>query len=567
MSHHHLAKIRLFLSRINQNLHPETRSEFAQILSKLRPEFYAAMGFTALVNLLLLTPTLYMLQIFDRVLLSHSGFSLFALTLVMAFFLIVLSFSEWIRARLLVRVGVKFDMAVNGRLFHAALAEQWQNPSAHSAESFQDLAQIRQFLTGNGLFAFLDLPWSLIYLAVLFLLHPVLGWLALFFATLMAFFSFWSGKQLQRPIKAAQDTGRDLRGYLRARLRNAEAIVSMGMQARLAAEHADRSAAQNTVERIAQDRTQRLQSAAKFITLTQQSLTLAAGALLVIAGDLTPGAMIAANALMGRATQPFSVMLSTWKNTLAAKDAFLRLEQLLARHPALPAVATPTPPTTGGPLIVRQLSAHAPGHPLPVLADLSFTIPGGGAVVGVVGPSGSGKSTLLQCLMGIWPQAQLNGTIDLSGQSLANWPRTAFGYLPQDVELGEGSIAENIARFGQPNAQAVVAACQQAGAHEMILRLPQGYDTRLTERRHLSGGQRQRIALARAFYGNPALLTLDEPDSSLDDEGRAVLLAALKTAKAQGQTVFIATHHQHILEAATHLLVLEQGRLARQVAC
>jgi len=537
------------------------RSELAATLWLLRREFAVCTVFTAVVNLLLLTPSLYMLQVFDRVLASQSELTLLALTLVMLFLFLALAFAEWSRSRLLVRTGVKMDEQINTRLFTASFVSHLEQEGGNASQAFADLSQLRQFLTGPGLFAFLDAPWAPIYTLVLFLLHPWLGWLSLLFTVVLVAVAWLSHRLTHLPVERAQAAGLEVGAYLQAKLRNAETMEAMGMLGGLRRRYLGRHRRYLALNHRAQDLVLRLQGSSRFLRYAQQSLALGAGALLVIEGELTPGAMVAANLLVGRATQPVDALVSSWKAFLAARLAFLRIETLLQRHPATRARAMPARPR--GEVRLERLSATAPGRTEPILKDLNAVFPAG-AVIGVIGPSGSGKSTLARALIGVWPWSE--GGVLLDGQTITGWRREELGpylgYLPQDVELFAGSIAENIARFGRIDSDKVIAAAQAAGMHEMILRFAQGYDTPIGEAgQALSGGQRQRIALARALYGEPSLVVLDEPNANLDDAGEAALLRAIAELKRRGKTVFLISHRLNIIGSVDRLLLLRDGRI------
>ncbi len=538
------------------------RSELRAVLWRFRREFAVCMVFSALINLLMLTPTLYMLQLFDRVMISQSLLTLGAMTLVMLFFFAVMSFSEWLRSRLLVRLGVRLDEELNSRVFNASFESQLRQFGGNPAQAFSDLTNLRQFMTGNGLFAFMDAPWTPIYLAVLFMLHPWLGALGVVFSLILVVLAWFSNRATQAPLEKAMESSGQTTTFVQSKLRNAEVIEAMGMLGDLRRHWMSRHRNHLRLNGTASDVSARVQALTKFVRYTQQSLALGAGALLVIEGELTAGAMIAANVLMGRATQPLDMMVGTWKSFLGARKSFARLEALLDRHPARPAGLVREVPR--GEMRIEGLVATAPGRQLPILQGLTADFPAG-EVIGIIGPSGSGKSTLARALVGIWPFTE--GRVLLDGEPIDSWDRDELGpfigYLPQDIELFEGTIAENIARFGNIDPDKVIRACQRAGVHDMILRLPKGYDTPMGEAGNtLSGGQRQRIGLARAMYGDPSVLVLDEPNSNLDEVGEAALLRAVHDLKAQGRTVFLITHRSGILAATDRLLLLKEGEIA-----
>ena len=537
------------------------RSELTTALWAFRREFVVAGVFSMVANVLMLAPTLYMLQVFDRVMSSRSELTLLAMSLITLFLLLVMAFAEWMRSRVLVQSGMRLDAVLSTRVFNASFDARLSEAGTSPARALGDLINVRQFLTGNGILAFFDTPWAPVYLAVLFLLHPFLGYAALFFAVVQALLVWFGHRQTVQPAEDAAKATSDAGAYLHSKLRNAEVLESMGMVHNLRPHWAARHGNALDLQGGAQAITHRITAWSKFIRYTQQSLALGAGALLVIDGQLSPGGMIAANVLMSRALAPIDMLANTWRSFIAARAAFERLEALLSAHPARDPALTRVAPH--GAVELRNVVATAAGRVQPILKGISTSVAAGTVVV-VLGPSGSGKSTLARCLLDIWPGA--SGEVLLDGLPLSGWDRTELGphvgYLPQDIELFEGSIAENIARFGEIDADKVIAAARSAGLHDMILRFPKGYDTSIGEAGSLlSGGQRQRIGLARAVYGNPVLVVLDEPNANLDDVGEAALVRTVQQLKARGCTVFLITHRPGILAVADRLLILEEGRV------
>lgn len=542
------------------------RSELARALGAFRREFIMVAVFSAVANLLLLAPTLYMLQVFDRVMLSQSELTLLVLSLITLFFYVVGAFSEWMRSRVLVRAGMRMDGMLSTRVFNASFESNLRQLGTHSSKAFNDLIQVRQFLTGNGVFALFDAPWAPVYLAVVFFLHPLLGFLAILFALVQVALVWFGHRKTVAPAELAQQAASQEQHYLQSKLRNVEVVEPMGMVPNLLARWKQEHAKTLQAQGMAQDVSHRITAYSKFVRYSQQSLALGAGALLVIDGQLSPGAMIAANILMTRTLAPIDLLAQTWRGMITARSAFRRLEQLLEqtpeRDPALQRVAPQ------GVLRLVNVVAGAMGRSEPILKNVSLQLQPGTVTV-VLGPSGSGKSTLARCMMGIWPQ--YSGEVLLDERPISGWSRYELGpylgYLPQDIEMFEGTIAENIARFGEIDSEKVIAAATDAGLHEMILRFPKGYDTPMGEAGHmLSGGQRQRIGLARALYGKPCLVVLDEPNANLDDVGEAALVRAVQTLKDKGSTVVLVTHRSGIVAMADQLLVMKDGVLHRQGA-
>ena len=535
------------------------RSELTRALWVFRREFVVVGVFSMVANVLMLSPTLYMLQVFDRVMVSRSELTLLAMSLITLFLFGVMAFAEWMRSRVLVRAGVQLDGLLGTRVFNASFEANLAPSGVSPARAFGDLIQIRQFLTGNGILGFFDTPWTPIYMAVLFILHPMLGFLALFFAAVQGALAWFGHRSTVAPAEAASKAGSEASAYLQGKLRNAEVLEPMGMVHNLRPHWAQRHAHAQQLQGRAQALTHRITAWSKFIRYAQQSLALGAGALLVIDGQLSPGGMIAANVLMSRALAPIDMLVGAWRGFISARGAFGRLEALLGAHPERdPALSRVAPQ---GALTLRDVVAVAPGRAEPILKGVSVAVSRGTVTV-VLGPSGSGKSTLARCMVGIWPG--VSGEVLLDGLPIEGWDRNELGpylgYLPQDIELFEGSIAENIARFGEVSPEKVIAAARSAGLHEMILRFPKGYDTPIGEAGNLlSGGQRQRIGLARAVYGDPVLVVLDEPNANLDDVGEAALVRTVQELKAKGRTVFLITHRPGIVAVADRVLILRNG--------
>ncbi len=533
-------------------------------LWEFRKEFLVVGVFSMVANLLMLTPTIYMLQVFDRVMISQSGLTLISVSLIALFFFVVMAFSEWSRSRLLVRAGVRFDELLNTKVFNASFESALNHAGSKPAEAFADLTNIRQFLTGNGIISFFDAPWIPIYIGVAWLLHPWLGILALIFALFLAALA-WGGHRLTiQGNEKSVESNIKVNSFVQSKLRNAEVVEAMGMLDSLRRRWLNQHRQQLDIHAHSMDVNHRVQAFTKFVQYTQQSLMLGAGAVLVIRGELSPGAMIAANVLMSRALQPVQLIVGTWKSFITARVSFRRLDALLIAYPER--VGQTVNETPRGQVELHGLVAKASGREQPILKGLDAEFAAGDLVV-ILGPSGSGKSTLARCLVGIWSDTE--GAVLLDGTPIGSWDRHELGphlgYLPQDIELFEGTIAENIARFSEVDSNKVIEAAQRAGIHEMILHFPQGYDTPMGMAGGLlSGGQRQRVALARAMYGNPALLVLDEPNANLDDVGEVALVNAIQYLKSLGKTVILISHRTSIVGVADRLMIMANGQIQMQ---
>lgn len=536
-------------------------NEILAALAACRRGFVSVGAFSAVINLLMLAPALYMLQVYDRVLASGNHMTLAMLTLMVLGLYAFMGLLEWVRSLVVIRLGAQIDQQLGARIYDATFDASLRVGRGSSAQPLNDLTSLRQFATGNALFALFDAPWFPLYLAVLFLFHPWLGWLALGGAAVLLALT-WANQWLTRAalaeagqlaIQATQAAG--------SHLRNAEATEAMGMLARLRQRWQGEHGRFLHLQNRASEQGAAFSAVAKGVRLALQSLMLGLGALLAVDGQITAGMMIAGSILAGRVLAPLDQLINAWKQWSGAQQAYQRLCDLLRAQP--PRASGMSLPAPRGVLRVEQLSACAPGSRTPVLADVSFALEAGQRLV-VLGPSGCGKSSLARLLVAA--QTPLAGKVRLDGADLQQWDKDALGphlgYLPQDVQLFAGSIAENIARFADVEADKVIAAAQMAGVHELILRLPQGYDTRLGEGgAGLSGGQKQRIGLARAVYGLPALIVLDEPDANLDEAGEQALLAALERLREQGRTLVLVSHRPALLKGADQLLLLRGGQM------
>jgi len=532
--------------------------ELRLLLQTCSGYFVTAAIFSLAINLLYLAGPLYMLQVYDRVISSASEVTLVMLTIALLMAFMALAGLDAVRARVLTRASIRLDRRIAARIMTAIIDRSGSFGSARS-QLLRDFDTFRQFITGAGIHAIFDLPWAPIYIAVIFMLHPALGAFALgcsMVLILMALLNEWMVKQ---PLSESGAAASRNYGFTEMSLRNTEVVRAMGMTDGLLRRWSrDRD---RMLERqvLASDRAAGMQSTIRFLRLSMQSVILGLGAYLVIERVATGGAMFAASLLLGRALQPVEQIVGSWRNLVSARGAFLRVRELLAASPVRASgLSLPRPL---GQLAVEGLSFVPPVSSKPILRGVGFGVEPG-EVLGVIGPSGAGKSTLARHLVGVLTPSA--GAVRLDGADVCVWARSTLGrhvgYLPQDIELFSDTIAANISRFQVGEDNAVIAAARMADVHEMILRLPNGYDTEVGEGGAiLSGGYRQRIALARAVYGNPSLVVLDEPSSNLDADGDAALTDCIIQLKEQGTTVVIVSHRPSTIGVVDKILVLRDG--------
>lgn len=538
------------------------KSDLERALLLCKGAFLSAAGFSMIINILMLVPSLYMLQIYDRVVATGNQSTLVMLTLIIVLLFCTMGILEWVRSQILVRVSTRLETLLNNRVFGIAYKQSlYAGGQRVMYQAMDDLTSLRQFLTGNGLFAFFDAPWMPIYIALLFVFHPWYGWFAVLTSLILIAIAVVNEMVTASMLEEANKVAISGRTQVNRNFRNAEVIEAMGMLQNIRERWALNANQVLILQSQVSSRAGLISAISKITRLTTQSLILGLGAYLVIEREISPGVMIAGSILLGRASAPIDMIIGSWKGFINARAQYHRLQEVLLRVPA-DAEKMPLPRPLGK-IQLEKAFVVPPGAKLPVVRDLSLTIEPGD-IVGVLGSSGAGKSTLLRALMGVWP-AQ-SGAIRLDGVDVFAWDRTELGpyigYLPQDIELFEGSISENIARFGEIDPEKVVAAAKMAGVHELILRLPEGYDTVIgSAGGMLSGGQRQRIGLARALYDNPVLVVLDEPNSNLDEQGEQALNFALHCLKQNGVTVIVVTHRSSILSQVDKLLILDVGTL------
>ena len=527
-----------------------------------RPGFLTAIFFSFFINILAFVGPLYMLQIYDRVITSRNTMTLIALTVIAAFLLIVYASLEKIRSAILVRLGILFSTLARSRLFDAVLRGNLLQPGRGHTQALRDLDTIREFLTGSGLISFCDAPWVPIFVLGCFILHPWYGYIATAGAVLIFCFAIANELLTRRHLKAASTNAIVAGSYASATFRNAEVLHAMGMLPGLRDRWMTRQDEGLLLQAAASDRAGHLVAASKFTRAFLQVAILGTGAYLSIEQESTPGAMIAASIIMGRALAPVEIAVANWKGFVATRSAYDRIMRLFG---ILPEEVEKMPlPAPEGHLSVENIVVVPPGSREPVLRGISFALRPG-EVLGVLGPSAAGKSSLARVLVGVWPPSI--GKVRIDGAELNHWAPERLGrhigYLPQDVELFSGTIAENIARFSDQDEEKIIAAARLSGVHDMVQAMPAGYNTQIGEGGFaLSGGQRQRIGLARALYGKPAYIILDEPNASLDADGEAALLSAIQQLRQEGCTVVLITHKTNILATIDKILVLSHGQIA-----
>ena len=537
------------------------QGELADTVAGLRRGLMALGIFSGCINLLLLMPAVYMLQVYDRVLTSQNKGTLLALSALLVALLAVEALLDLVRSRLLGAMGRKLDDQLDGQVFDAAFRRSLSGQIGSPNEAFNDLAKLREFVAGKGLLAIFDAPWAPIFLLVIFLLDSTLGLFATMAMLTLVALAWYNQRSTGAMLSDAGRLAAVAQDEATTRLRNIEIITALGMLGRfrdrwLGHQHRLRNLSTDLGNRAAL-----LGSASRYARMLLQSGILGVGAWLVLDGQLTAGGMIAASILLGRALSPFELLISNWSSIAKAKESAIRLSTLLAlRAPVPPHVVLPRP---NGRVSVESLVIGPPGFRIPTVRNVSFDVEPG-ALVGIVGPSGSGKSTLGRALLGIW--SPLSGVVRIDGAAIHQLEREDIGrwlgYLPQDVELFDGTVAENIARFGALDSTTIIDAARRAGVHDMILRMHKGYETPIGPAGTvLSGGQRQRIGLARALFGDPALIVLDEPNASLDEAGDEALLAALRKMKTEQRTVFVISHRVNVLRLVDQIIVMDAGTL------
>ncbi len=535
--------------------------ELGQAVLALKPYFRRSGFFALLTSLLVLAPTFYMFQVYGRVIDSRSHMTLAMLTLAVLLAYAVMELLDWARSETLREAGSALDRRLAARVFRAIYESNLRRAGPPSVQPMNDLRTLRDFMHHPVLGSAMEAPVALVFALILFLINPLLAQSAIAGAVVQVALAWLNERNTKPPLMAANRAAIAAQPYADGSLRNSEVIEAMGMLRQIHRRWLDKQREFLGLQAVASDQAGTFQAASKFVQTTLSSALLGIGALLVLENALPGGAgmMIVGSVLGGRMLAPLVQIVSQWRAVIQVRDAWARLDQLLQMFPAKPPAMALPPPR--GLLSVENLVAAAPGSQTPILKGVAFALQPG-EVLAVIGPSASGKTTLSRLLVGLWPAS--GGKVRLDGADVFGWNKIELGphlgYLPQGVELLEGTLAENIARFGEVNLPKVQAAARAVGLHDFILSLPQGYDSPVgREGAMLSGGQRQRVALARAIYGDPVLVVLDEPNSSLDEAGDAALAQAIRELKARGTTFVVMTHRTSVLSVADKMLLLRDG--------
>ncbi|MGB8105453.1 MAG: type I secretion system permease/ATPase [Pseudolabrys sp.] len=538
------------------------RSELAEALAACRGAFYGTALISGMSNILMLTGAMFMLEIYDRVLPSRSMPTLVGLLVLAAALFTALGILDAIRGRILVRIGGALDETLSGRVYDTLMRLPLRvGARSDGTQPLRDLDAVRSYLSGLGPVALFDLPWIPLYLAICFAFHPLIGFAALAGAIILIVLTLLTEILMRAPARAATEAAVARNGLAEASRRNAEALVAMGMAGHIAARWSEANRQYMRSQQEASDLGGGLGDISKVLRMMLQSGVLAVGAYLVIHQEASAGIIIAASILSARALAPVDLAIANWKGFVAARQSWQRLNRLLTMSPArLAPMQLQTPVQR---LTVEAVSASPPGVPKVVVQDITFELEAGQGL-GIIGPSGSGKSSLVRLLVGVWQPVR--GNVRLDGAALDQWASDALGrhvgYLPQDVELLAGTVAENIARFEpNPDTEAVIAAAKAVGVHDLIVRLPGGYDTPIGEQGSaLSAGQAQRVALARAVYRDPFLVVLDEPNSNLDSEGEEALTRAILGVRERMGIVIVVAHRPSAIAGVDRLLMMNQGK-------
>ena len=538
--------------------------QVANFLKAQWPLYKKALLYSVVIGLLSLSPTLFMLEVYDRVVNSRNMTTLLMLIIVVIGSYVIMELLELVRHSYLQKAALKLDEAFRERLFGIAFEANLRRLPGGTIQAFNDLRTLREFIPSGAVMAMLDSPMALIFLLIVFILSPWLGVMALVGAVVQVWIAFQTERKTMPVLTLANRGAIDAQNYANGTLRNAQVIEAMGMMHNIHAQWMGRQRKFLQLQADASDTAGSNNATSKLIQNLQSSLLLGAACWLTLKGQMLGGGgmMIVASTLGGMVLRPLAQLVAQWRMVANVRDAYQRLEGVLSYFP--PKTDSMPLPAPRGVLTVEGVVATAPGSPIPILKGVSFALTPGECLM-LIGPSASGKTTLARLIMGLWPAT--NGKVRLDGADVFNWKKEELGphlgYLPQTVELFDGTLAENVARFGVVDLQEVQRVITQVGLEEMVSQLPEGLDTRIGEDGAiLSGGQRQRVALARAIYGRPKLLVLDEPNSSLDEAGEQALMNTLQSLKAQGASVLLITHRTSVLPMADKLLMLRDGQVA-----
>jgi PrtD family type I secretion system ABC transporter len=533
----------------------------AAILLEMRSAWISVVVFSLVINVLMLTQPIYSMNLYDRVMTSRNLVTLGMISIIATALLAIMAAIEWARTQILVRVGVRLDTALGVRLLELSHQMNIEQSNSRGQGLLSDLTTLRTFLTGHAIFPILDMPWVPIFFLVLLALHPTLALTSALSAVVLFIITYFTEELTKRPLDIAMQKGGEAARFAALNMRNADVIEAMGMLKTMSARWKVFQDEHITAQAAASDRAGLLMAASKFVKTVAQSATMGAGAFLAVQGEISGGALMAAGMLSGRMMMPIEMAISSWSQWGNAIGAWRRLDEAVKtiKQP-LPGVSLPPPK---GEIVLENVKGGAPSTPTPFVNVPALKIPAG-ASVAIIGSSAAGKSTLLKMLTGIWPTR--SGTIRIDGADIRYWPREELGphigYLPQDVNLIEGTIAENIARHGEIDSDKVISAAKAAGVHDMILHMTGGYSSPVgVNGSFLSGGQKQRVGLARAVYGDPVLLILDEPNANLDEFGEKALDAALQAAKKSGRTILIASHRPAAIRNCDLVLVMQAGEI------
>lgn len=539
-------------------------SELSQLIWRYLPTFKQVALFSFVISILALAPTIFMLEVYDRVINSRNGTTLLMLLLWVLGTYLIMEWLDVVRSKLMYQVSEQFDVSLRKRLFNASFEANLKSPNSGTLQVFTDLRAVRDFIASPAISAIMDAPASILYLLIVFVISPWLGLVAMLGAIVQVIIGIQTERKTMPALSEASKAAISAQNYASGVLRNAQVVSAMGMSAPIHERWMKRQRLFLAKQAAASDIAGLNSATAKLIQLLQSSLILGLSCWLTVKGLLLGGGgmMIVASTLGGRVLAPVVQLIVQWRLVVNARDAYQRLDRFLAEVPERkPGMALPPPQ---GHLNVENITAGAPGSHHPIVRGVNFSI-AAGETVAIIGPSAAGKTTLARLLIGLWPT--FSGKVRLDGNDIHAWSKAEvgpyLGYLPQDVEIFDGTIAENIARFGDVDMEKVREAAEQVGLDDIIEAQPQGYDTRVGENgTKLSGGQRQRVGLARAIYGWPKFILLDEPNSSLDQAGEKSLIETLLALKRRGSTVVVITHRSSVFPAVDKILILRDGQLS-----